>query len=128
MTMQEKRELVGSFERAYEGIAGLLADLPDEVLHFVPPIPDAWSTNDHLVHILDADMSICFRLRICIAQPGFAIPVWNDYWVRHPQHERLGLSDLLVMYRDHAKKHEGFIKRNREDWTEWVARQGRRAS
>jgi hypothetical protein len=158
MTKHEKLELVEAFEEAYNGIANLIAVLPDEALHFIPSIPDAWSTNDHLAHLLDADISTCFRLRVSMAQPGFAVPVWeeeewhallhyeaedgrrcfelalglraiacasikanidldwNEFWVHHPVRGKMGLIDLLAMYRDHGKTHEGYIKRNKEAW------------
>ncbi|MEI6874982.1 MAG: hypothetical protein WCL50_07615 [Spirochaetota bacterium] len=158
MTRQEKLKLIESFERAYEGIGGLLAKLPDEALEVLPHIPDAWSTNDHLTHILDSELMICFMLRASIAEPGFVVPIWdekdwhrllryeaqdgrkcftfalgirtetcaslranvdldwNAFWIHYPRHEKLGLADLLERYRDHAKTHEGFIKRNKEAW------------
>lgn len=158
MTTKEKIELVDGFEHAYGGIAMILAALPDEALAFVPPIPDAWSVNDHLVHLLDADLSVCFRLRVGVAQPGFHIPAWeeedwherlhyeaqsgrqcfalaqglrsttcaslraladrdwDEFFVMHPMRGRLGIVDLLSLYRDHGKTHEGFIKRNKEAW------------
>jgi hypothetical protein len=158
MTQHEKLALIEKFERAYSGIEGILAILPDEALRFAPPIPDAWSTNDHLAHLLDADIAVCFRLRASIAQPGFMIPLWeeeewhthlhyeaedgrtcfalsrglrmitsasirasaslewSEFWVQHPLRGRLGLVDLLELYSDHGKIHEGYVKRNKEAW------------
>lgn len=78
MTTKEKLELVDGFDRAYDGIGLLVATLPDEAISYTPPIPDAWSINSHLVHLLDADTAICFRLRVAVAQPGFLIPVWDE--------------------------------------------------
>jgi hypothetical protein len=158
MTKQEKLAFVDAFEDAYQGIAALLAVIPDEALRFTPPLPDAWSINDHLVHLLDADLAVCFRLRVAIAQPGFAIPLWeeqdwhdrlhyeaqdgrncfglarglrtmtgaclranaehdwNEFWVQHPLRGKLGIIDLLKVYTDHGKTHEGYVKRNKEAW------------
>jgi len=158
MTAKDRIELVEGFEHAYGGIAMILAALPDEALLFTPPIPGAWCVNDHLVHLLDADISVCFRIRASVAQPGFHIPVWeeedwhdrlhykaqsgracfalaqglrattcaslralvdqdwNEFHVVHPVRGKLGLVDLLNLYRDHGKTHEGFIKRNKEAW------------
>ena len=158
MTAKDKLELVEGYERAYGGIAQIIAALPDEALSFMPPIPDVWSTNDHLVHLLDSDLSVCFRIRVSIAQPGFLIPLWeeedwherlhyeaqsgrdcfalavglrkttaatlkalldkdwNEYHVVHPRNGKMGIVDLLKLYWDHGKTHEGFIKRNREAW------------
>ena len=49
-----------------------------EELKFVPPILDAWSVNDFLVHFLDADVSLAFRARAAIAEPGKAVPLWEE--------------------------------------------------
>ena len=78
MTHHAKLELIDAFEKAYDGIAVLLAVLPDEALTYMPALPDAWSIHDHLIHLLDADIAVSFRLRVSIAQPGFAIPVWDE--------------------------------------------------
>jgi hypothetical protein len=78
MTHQEKVGLIESFERSYDGIAALLAVVPDTALKFLPALPDAWSINAHLAHLLDADISCCFRLRASVAQPGFVVPVWEE--------------------------------------------------
>ena len=78
MTKNEKLELISGFEKAYSLIDSLIAGRPKEALSFVPPIRDAWSINDHLVHLLDADVSCAFRIRASVAEPGFAIPVWDE--------------------------------------------------
>ena len=158
MTTKDKIELLEGFEHAYSGIAMILASLPDEALAFIPPIPDSWCTNDHLVHLLDADLSVCFRIRVSVAQPGFHISLWeeedwherlhyeaqsgrtcfalaqglrgttcaslkalvdkdwSEFYVMHPKRGKMGLIDVLSLYSDHGKTHEGFIKRNKEAW------------
>jgi len=78
MTREEKLALVVKFERAYEVVDGLVNGLSGEKLRFVPPIADAWSINDFLVHLLDADVAAAFRIRAAVAQPGFAVPVWDE--------------------------------------------------
>lgn len=78
MTKAEKLELISKFERAYSPIEAQIAGLSKADLQFVPPVKDAWSINDTLVHLLDADMALWFRIRIAVAQPGFAIPAWDQ--------------------------------------------------
>jgi hypothetical protein len=48
-----------------------------EELRFVPDLKDAWSSNDHLVHLLDADCNLVMRLRGAVAEPGKPIPAWD---------------------------------------------------
>jgi hypothetical protein len=78
MTREEKLDLIGKFESAYSVVDGLISNLSDEALHFVPDIKDAWSINDFLVHFLDADANLNFRLRGAVAEPGIAAPVWDE--------------------------------------------------
>jgi len=78
MTRDEKLDLIGKFENAYRVIDELIEGIPEEGLRFVPALSEAWSINDHLAHILDADTVVYFRLRVAIAEPGYEIPVWNE--------------------------------------------------
>jgi hypothetical protein len=78
MTKTEKLALIGKFESAYSIVETQIKGLSAAELRFVPALPDAWSINDFLVHFLDADMSMAFRLRAAVAEPGFAVPVWNE--------------------------------------------------
>jgi hypothetical protein len=78
MTREEKLVLIDSFVSAYSSVDELLENVGQEELLFVPPIRDAWSINDFLVHFLDADQSLAFRMRTAIAEPGKAVPVWEE--------------------------------------------------
>ncbi len=78
MTRNEKLDLISKFETAYTLVDELIAGLSDEALRFAPALPDAWSIHDFLVHFLDADTSLCFRIRGAIAEPGIAAPVWEE--------------------------------------------------
>jgi hypothetical protein len=78
MTRSEKEELIASFESGYSRIQELVAGIGADELRFAPPVQDAWSINDFLVHFLDADLSLAFRVRTAIAEPGKAVPVWEE--------------------------------------------------
>jgi hypothetical protein len=78
VTKTEKLDLIGKFESAYSFVDVLVKGLSDRDLRFIPPVEGAWSINDFLVHFLDADVSLAFRVRMAVAQPGFAIPVWDE--------------------------------------------------
>ncbi|HET7838693.1 MAG TPA: DinB family protein [Rectinemataceae bacterium] len=81
MTRAEKLDLISKFESSYDLVEELISGMSDEALRFAPPIPDAWSIHDFLVHFLDADNSLCFRVRGAIAEPGIEAPVWDeDRW------------------------------------------------
>lgn len=77
----EKREfnaLVNAFEHAYDALSARVRELGGAELSFVPPIADAWSINDHLVHLLDADCNLVMRIRGAVAEPEKDVPVWNQ--------------------------------------------------
>ena len=78
MSTERKFGLIDCLETGYSRVEKLIAGIGPEELQFVPPIPDAWSTNDFLVHFLDADLSLAFRIRTAIAEPGKAVPVWEE--------------------------------------------------
>ncbi len=78
MTTEQKLGLIAVFQDGYSRVEGLVAGIGSEELRFVPPLLDAWSTNDFLVHFLDADISLAFRVRTAIAEPGNAVPVWEE--------------------------------------------------
>lgn len=78
MTKEEKLERISAFEFGYSLVDELIAGVGKDELLFVPALRDAWSINDFLVHFLDADISLAFRVRTAIAEPGKAIPVWEE--------------------------------------------------
>jgi hypothetical protein len=78
MMNEEKVGLIRAFEGGYSRVDELISKAGPEALHFVPPIQDAWSINDFLVHFLDADISLAFRVRTAIAESGKAIPAWEE--------------------------------------------------
>lgn len=90
MDRNEKEGLIVRYETAFEPIRNLVKDLSAKELSFLPDLPEAWSINEHLVHLLEADMICWYRIRASIAEPGVTIPVWNQEAWR----DRLGYADL----------------------------------
>lgn len=78
MTRDERLAAIDRFEAAYAFIDELVGKLPDEALAFVPPVADAWSIGEHLVHLLDAESAVYFRLRLAIAEPGSRVQPWDE--------------------------------------------------
>ena len=78
MTREKKLDLISIFETSYSVIDEEIANVGREELLFVPPIRDAWSINDFLVHFLDADQAMAFRLRTAIAEPGKTVSLWEE--------------------------------------------------
>ncbi len=78
MTKEEKLVLIAGFEAGYAQVEALVSGIGEEELRFVPSVQDAWSINDFLLHFLDADVSVAFRIRSAIAEPGKAVPAWEE--------------------------------------------------
>jgi hypothetical protein len=78
MIQDPKLAMISTFEASYSLVDELIEGYSREVLLFVPPIRDAWSINDFLVHFLDADISLAFRVRMAMAEPGKPVPVWDE--------------------------------------------------
>ncbi|MCX7025196.1 MAG: DinB family protein [Spirochaetes bacterium] len=78
MTVEERLKLVSEFENAYDAIRSAVAKASPKIRKYIPPIEGAWSIDEHLVHLLDADANMVFRLRGATAEPGVAVPVWKE--------------------------------------------------
>lgn len=114
--------LIDEFARAYGPIKAALAGLGLEAMAFVPAEPaDAWPTNDHLVHLLDADMMLWYRARVSVAEPGSAIPVWQEtVWRDRLCYNMMdGRSCLNLAESVRATLAEGFREMADEDWSQY---------
>jgi hypothetical protein len=78
VTKEEKLDLIAAFELGYSRVEELVGGMGEIELKFVPPIQEAWSVNDFLLHFLDAEISVAFRIRSAIAEPGKAVPLWEE--------------------------------------------------
>ena len=78
MNDADKEKLIERYETTLEPVRTLVSDLSAGALSFVPDLADAWSVNEHLVHILEADQLGWYRFRAAIAEPGTPSPVWNQ--------------------------------------------------
>jgi hypothetical protein len=73
--------MISAVESSYSFVDELIEGLSREVMLYVPPIRDAWSINDFLVHFLDADIGLAFRVRMAMAESGSSITPWDeDAW------------------------------------------------
>jgi hypothetical protein len=78
MDRHECNALISAFEHAYDSLLDKVITLNPVVIHFLPSIPDAWSINEHLVHLLDADCNLVPRIRGAIAEPGKRVSAWDQ--------------------------------------------------
>jgi hypothetical protein len=115
-------ERIARFEGAYVPVEALVAGLGREALCFAPPIEGAWSINDFLVHFLDADLSMAFRVRSAIAEAGRGVPVWDeDSWKDRLRYDgQDGLASLALAKGIRSFVSSGLRSFAGDDWTEFT--------
>jgi uncharacterized damage-inducible protein DinB len=63
------------------------------------PAPTEWSVVEVLAHLLDAEITLGFRIRKAAAEPGTALVAWDqDKWAAGLNHRRAGARTLLATF------------------------------
>ncbi|HEV8472933.1 MAG TPA: DinB family protein [Methylomirabilota bacterium] len=63
------------------------------------PAPGEWSATEVLGHLLDAEVTIAFRMRKVAAEPGSAIAAWDqERWTETLQHRRGDARGMLAAF------------------------------
>jgi uncharacterized damage-inducible protein DinB len=63
------------------------------------PAPREWSTTEVLGHLLDAEVTLAFRIRKLAAEPGGLIVAWDqEKWTNGLRHRRADARTLLAAY------------------------------
>ncbi len=78
MTQEQKKSLIERFEHAPESLIAAALGAPKTALDYRPDLKDAWTIREHLVHFFDADVIAYARVRLCAAEPGVTLFVWNE--------------------------------------------------
>jgi hypothetical protein len=79
MDKTEKLDLITRFGSAVDPLINLVKGISSVVaIDFRPSLPAAWTIREHAVHFLDAETYAHGRLRLCVAEPGTELFVWNE--------------------------------------------------
>jgi hypothetical protein len=78
MTKAEKEGVIKRFEASAEPFLEAVRKAPWKALDFRPKRDGAWTIREHLAHFLDADAFAYARLRLCAAEPGATVFVWDE--------------------------------------------------
>jgi uncharacterized damage-inducible protein DinB len=63
------------------------------------PAPREWSVVEVLAHLLDAEITLGFRIRKAASEPGTALVAWDqDRWAAGLHHRRARARDLLATF------------------------------
>ena len=75
---------------------------PPELLHFRPAVEDAWTIQEHIVHLFDCDMIFLIWIKKAIAEPGSAVwatgPI-TDVWPRQLNYSDQPLLDTIEAFK-----------------------------
>jgi hypothetical protein len=92
------RDVVAALAAAPRALARLLARAARPRLAR-RPAPREWSPTEVLGHLLDAEVTLGFRIRKLAAEPGAAIVAWDqDRWTDGLRHRRADARTLLAAY------------------------------
>jgi hypothetical protein len=88
MHQQAKLDLIARFERAVDPLIDFVRGLAPAAIDFRPGLPEAWTTREHAVHVLDADAFAHGRMRLAVAEPGRQVMVWDELaWQARARYE-----------------------------------------
>ena len=63
------------------------------------PAPGEWSPTEVMGHLLDAEVTLGFRIRKLAAEPGGAIVAWDqNRWTEGLRHRRADVRTVLAAY------------------------------
>jgi uncharacterized damage-inducible protein DinB len=112
--------LVSVYKRAPERLRTVLGRLTLDELR-ARPRPNKWSMLEIAAHVADSELSGAFRFRLAFAQPGSALPFYDqDAWAEQLAYRRLdegGLERTLRLF-DLLRESSGAIldRLTAEDW------------
>jgi hypothetical protein len=71
--IRDKVELLSRYSGDYPRLKGLLSNLDQSVVDFVPDLKDAWSIREHIAHLADVEIRAFIRYRSSIIDNGAAL-------------------------------------------------------
>jgi len=93
-----RRNVVKALAAAPPAIARAVGRASRRVLGRRPAARE-WSVTEVLAHLLDAEVALGFRIRKVAAEPGSAIPAWDqEKWTEGLRHRRAGARTVLAAY------------------------------
>ena len=129
-TSMNRKELLEKLRNSANSLDRLATpDTPSELLNFRPSLQDAWTIQEHLIHILDSEMSLFLRIRQAVAEPGLEVRTGSslENWKQKFDHSEQSAEDSIEAFkRIHSiayKLLKGFEDR---DWSEFFVQHPKR--
>jgi hypothetical protein len=94
------KEILLHYSNGYNLLINNIKNIDDELLVFRPPINDAWTIKEHLIHLVDSEINLFLRVKFSISETGKEILVINeDLWNDKLNYNDENLDDYLDMFR-----------------------------
>jgi hypothetical protein len=95
-----------------------------ELIHFRPEIADAWTIQEHLVHLSDTEVILFLRIRRAIAEPGIAVPDLGPFirgeWVEPLRYSDQSTDDTVEAFkRIRSLTHSLLLSMAEDDWEKY---------
>ncbi len=71
--IRDKMELLSRYSGDYPRLKGILSNLDQAVIDFVPRLDDAWSIREHVAHLADVEVRAFVRYRGSITDNGLEL-------------------------------------------------------
>ncbi len=71
--IRDKTELLSRYSGDYPRLKGILTNLDQAVIGFVPRLDDAWSIREHMAHLADVEVRAFVRYRSSIIDNGLEL-------------------------------------------------------
>ena len=93
-----RRPALAALAAAPRALARAVARVPGRVLGRRPARRE-WSVAEVLAHLLDAEVALGFRVRKVAAEPGSALPAWDqEKWTEGLRHRRAVPAPTLAAF------------------------------
>lgn len=98
MNMDEIKQKVESYGKAYDLLVEAVKEFPREMWHF-KPAPDRWSIHEIIIHIGESEANSFGRFRKIIAEPGGLIAAYDqDRWASELLYSRQNPDDAIELF------------------------------
>ena len=92
--------LLQEYSEGFNLLSKKIEGLPDKLLLFRPPIVDAWSIKEHVIHIVDCEINNFIRWRSILAQPkSTCFVIEENKWTENLNYQKEDISKYLQVFK-----------------------------
>ena len=106
------------YREGYQDIKNIVRSIPESLLDFIPAYENAWSIQEHIIHLVDSERNGLVRLKSIIAQPGSDCYVMDeDIWTKNIRRKNEDINKYLELFKSIREIAYDFIKdESQENW------------